>query len=65
MTRPTGLKVGARFQSATEKKMRPMQTEKAHMYSMLEKILRFMMVAMSMVGTSLQDRKTTLVGKLM
>ena len=45
--------------------MRPRQTAKAQEYSKDEKIFLCMMVATSIVGRSLQERNTTLVGKLM
>lgn len=63
--RPIGLNDGVSFQSAAAKMINPREMEKALAYSMDLKIRRLIMVAMSMVGMSLLDRNTALVGKLM
>ena len=61
---PTGWKVGDNSHSAAANKINPIQIATAQAYSVLEKILRCINDATIMVGMSLQDRKTTLVGKL-
>jgi hypothetical protein len=62
---PMELNVGVSCQSAAAKNTKPAQTAKAHVYSTDVNILLFKIDATSMVGMSLQDRNTTLVGKLM
>jgi hypothetical protein len=60
-----GWKDGVSFQSAAAKKTRPAHTASAQEYSIEENTFLFNMEATIIVGMSLQDRKTTFVGKLM
>jgi len=62
---PNELNDGVSFQSAAANRTNPVEIAKAHVYSFDEKVRRLTIVEMSMVGNSLQDRKTTFVGKLM
>lgn len=62
---PIGLKDGVSFQSAAANIINPAHIATPHTYSVDENVRLFIMVAITMVGINLQDRKTTLVGKLM
>lgn len=62
---PMGLNDGVSFQSAAAKMINPSEMANALAYSMDLKMRRLIMVAISIVGMSLLDRNTALVGKLM